>query len=464
MNPEGMGSLSRWQAHRHPMRQFIVELLPPIVDVAIVGIGSDPAGTAVRGQAVTIWVDVINNGPSALSVPVQLSFPSREKQPERKSPRIEPGEIARVEFTWKTANYDRGVHSLTAALLAEHNITVLDTSATIDIRLISPQLIASIVDVSWSPDSPVVGDPVAITITVRNDGLAATNIPITLHFPSNVKHPETRRPRVAPGSAGSASFEWRTTRYEPGGHVFRAQIPGVAGAIREFEIELRPPEVDFAVVEIYPPDPLRPIVRGDWVQITAVVRNLGPYAGRGVVTLLNEADADTMYEKSASLEPGESRDVEFTWKTLRYPVGGYDLLVRVDAEYDTEPNNDVSDPMQVRLLTDRDITVGFGNNVRPGVFAEPTSEAVLRAAPWYPNDIQIAGVDRFMIDPPMSPASESSIGVAPKPMAGKYDPSRMYWQWRSAQISPWECARFQQTVGESLPRAVVCPHAPALVR
>ena len=156
--------------------------------------------------------------------------------------------------------------------------------------------------------------------------------------------------------------------------------------------------------------------------------------------------------------------MEFTWKTLRYPVGGYDLLVRVDAEYDTEPSNDVSDPMQVRLLTDRDITVGFGNNVRPAVFAEPTSEAVLRAAPWYPNDIQIAGVDRFMIDPPMRPASESSIGVAPKPMAGKYDPSRMYWQWRSAQISPWECARFQQTVGESLPRVVVCPKAPALVR
>ena len=302
--PGGHGFVVEVASTPPSKREFIVELLPPIVDVAIVGIGSDPAGTAVRGQAVTIWVDVINNGPSALSVPVQLSFPSREKQPERKSPRIEPGEIARVEFTWKTANYDRGVHSLTAALLAEHNITVSDTSATIDIRLISPQLIASIVDVSWSPDSPVVGDPVAITITVRNDGLAATNIPITLHFPSNVKHPETRRPRVAPRSAGSASFEWRTTRYEPGGHVFRAQIPGRAGAIREFEIELRPPEVDFAVVEIYPPDPLRPIVKGDWVQITAVVRNLGPYAGRGIVTLLNEADADTMYEKSASLEPG----------------------------------------------------------------------------------------------------------------------------------------------------------------
>ena len=59
--------------------------------------GSDPAASAVRGQQVQIWVDVINNGPSALTVPVQLAFPSDEKQPERKSPWIEPGQTARVE-------------------------------------------------------------------------------------------------------------------------------------------------------------------------------------------------------------------------------------------------------------------------------------------------------------------------------------------------------------------------------
>ena len=66
-------------------QRFEIELLPPIVNVAILGIGSDPADTVVKGQAVKIWVDVINNGPSALEVPVQLSFPSDEKKPERKS-------------------------------------------------------------------------------------------------------------------------------------------------------------------------------------------------------------------------------------------------------------------------------------------------------------------------------------------------------------------------------------------
>jgi hypothetical protein len=445
-------------------QRFEIELLPPIVNVAILGIGSDPADTAVKGQAVKIWVDVINNGPSALEVPVQLTFPSNEKKPERKSPRVEPGEIARVEFTWKTANYDIGVHILTVTLLAEYNTTELDTSATIQIRLISAQLIASIVEISWSPKSPVVGEPVAITVSVRNDGLVTSSIPVTLYFPSGGKQPETRRPRVAAGAIGSASFTWRTSRYEPGDHIFRVVIVGMAGAVRDFVIELLPPTADFAVVDFQPPDALYPIVKGDWVQITAMVRNLGPYASRGTVTLLDETDRDTMYEQSVSLEPGEFKDVEFIWKTLRYPVGKYDLMVRVDTEYDTDPDNDYSDQVQVRLLTDRDITVGFGDGAQPAVFADRTSRTILRATPQYSDAIQVTGGVQSPVDGLISPATESQMGVAPRPMGGKYDSARMYWQWRSAQISAWECARYQKVIEESQPRPILCPEAGALVR
>ena len=445
-------------------REFNVELLPPMVDVAIVGMGSDPSETAVRGQEVKIWVDVINNGPSALNVPVQLSFPSSDKQPGQKSTRIAPGEIARVEFTWKTSNDDPGIHALTATILAEYNTTELDTSATIQIRLISAQLMASIVGISWDPVSPVVGEPVRITVTARNDGLVEANIPVTLHFPSGDKQPETRRPRVAPGAVGTASFTWRTSRYEPGDHVFRVQIPGVAGATRTFEIGLRPPEVDFAILGFQTPDPLHPIVKGDWVEMTVVVQNQGPYAGRGTVYLLNSANLGTMYEQSASLEPDEFREMEFTWKTLRYPVGGYELLARVDAEYDTDSDNDESDRVRVHLLTDRDITVGFGNNVRPAVFAEPVAQADLSSIARYRNDILVVGSRETPIDRPINAESGPPIGASPKPASENYDPATMYWQWRSAQLSPWACARYQGTIGESLPRAVLCPRAPGVVR
>ena len=448
-------------------RHFTIELLPPLVDVAIVGMGSDPADTAIRGRSVKIWVDVINNGPLALHVPIQLSFPSEEKRPELKSPRVKPGETVRVEFTWKTANYAAGNHLLTATLLADNNITELDTTASIQIKLVSPQLIASIVDISWSPGSPVVGEPVRITVSVRNDGIVSANIPVTLYFPSGDKQPETRRPRVAPGAVGAAAFTWRTSRYEPGDHVFRVRIPGVAGAVRTFEIELRPPEVDFAVVDLQAPDPLHPIVKGDWLEMTVVVQNQGPYAGRGTVYLLNSADPDPMYEHSVSLEPSEIKDIQFTWKTLRYPIGEYDLSIRVEAEYDTDPDNDRSDLVPVHLLTNLDITVGFGDDALPDIFAGGMIEARLNLAPGYPNEIRFIS---DAIDPKLptndltAPPTASLMGVEPKPLDGRHDPARLYWQWRSAQFSPWECARYQQTVGESLPRAVLCPGAPSMVR
>ena len=444
--------------------RFTVELLPPIVDVAIVGMGSDPGETAVKGQAVQIWVNIINNGPLALNVPVQLAFPSDQKTPERKSSRIEPGEPARVEFIWKTASYDAGVHTLTATLLADYNITELDTSATIQIRLVPAQLMASIIEISWSPKSPVVGEPVSIAVAVRNNGPVAANIPVTLYFPSGDKLPETRRPRVAPGAVGSASFDWRTSRYEPGEHLFRVQIIGVVGAVRDFAIELLPPAVDFAVVDFLPPEPLRPTVKGDWVHITAVVQNLGPHAGRGVVVLLDNVNHDPMYEKSVSLEPGEFKNVEFTWKTLRYPVGEYDLLVRIDAEFDTNSNNDHSNPARVHLLTARDITVGFGNDIQPAVFGEPTGEAAMRSASIYPSEIQVTSEAQLPVDNLISPVSYSPMRVPPRPTSSKYHPARVYWLWRAAQISPWKCARFQQLTGTSQPRAVICPQAATLVR
>ena len=244
----------------------------------------------------------------------------------------------------------------------------------------------------------------------------------------------------------------------------RSECRYVAGAFKTFEIELRPPEVDFAVVSFQTPDPLYPIVKGDWVEITVVVQNQGQYSGRGTVYLLNGANPDVMYEQAASLEPGEFREVEFTWKTLRYPVGGYELLARVDAEHDTDPSNDRSDLAPVHLLTDRDITVGFGSAVRPAVFAEPTSKVGLSSMPRYRDDISVVGNSHAPVERPIAAASDLSMGVSPKPADRNSDTVRMYWRWRSAQISPWECARLQQTVGESLPRAVVCPKAPALVR
>ena len=275
---------------------------------------------------------MINNGPAGLNVPVQLTFPSSEKQPERKSARVEPGQTARVEFTWKTGNYAPGVHVLTAELLAEYNITELATSATVEVRLAPAQLMASIVDVTWSPESPVVGEAVTITVTVRNEGLVAASIPVTLRFPSGDKQPEARSPRVAPGAVGTTSFTWRTGGYLPGNHGFVVEVASTPPLAHEFTVELLPPMVDVAIVGMGS-DPSETAVQGQAVKIWVDVINNGPSALNVPVQLTFPSSEKQPERKSTRIEPGQTARVEFTWKTGNYAPGVHVLTAELLAEY-----------------------------------------------------------------------------------------------------------------------------------
>ena len=72
------------------------------MDTEIISVTSDPPSTALQGQPVTILVQVRNNGRAAINVPVELTFPSADKAPERRSPRVLPGATETVNFVWKT--------------------------------------------------------------------------------------------------------------------------------------------------------------------------------------------------------------------------------------------------------------------------------------------------------------------------------------------------------------------------
>ena len=253
---------------------FTVELLAPVVNVAIVGMGSDPADTAMVGESVAVWVEVRNDGPAAIDVPVQLTFPSGEKQPERKSARVAPGATGRVTFTWMTSNYKAGTHTLSAGIQIPDNFTRGKTDEQLEFLLTPPVITATIVDVSASPNAPTVGEAVTITVTVRNDGPVAAHIPITLRFPSADKQPETRRPRVEPGATGTASFTWRTGNYPPGEHTFSVEVASAPPSTRPFTVELLAPVVNVAIVGMGS-DPAGSAVRGQHVDVWVDVTNHG---------------------------------------------------------------------------------------------------------------------------------------------------------------------------------------------
>ncbi len=411
-----------------------VELL---VDAEIVSVTSRPSEPAALGRPVDITVAVRNNGPVAVNIPVILHFPSPGKQPERRSPRVPAGESETVTFIWRTSRYDAGGHSF--------RVTLGTSDAPLDSRVFNLQLlpaqdVESLLDVeivsitSNPPDAAVRGQPVDIMVAVRNNGPAAVNVPVILHFPSPDKQPERRSPRVQAGEDAVARFTWRTSRYQAGAHFFRVTLGASDAPLesRVFELQLLPPAVDFSVQSIAVGGVAGPFAKGEWVFIAARVANLGEWGGSGRIILRNLSYGNDLYGRSMHLEPGESKTVEFVWKTLRYRVGRHEIQVYADAPNDAAPGNDVSGVAVVNVLPADDITVGAG--------------AVVFGTPTQPSGAMLAGLAVSDSDAIYEPAG--AIGAL----------------YRRARTSAIHCARLQRRLGHPQPRAALCPAAPSLVR
>ncbi len=573
-----------------------VELTLAPFDAEILSIASNPADTAVQGQPVEILVQVRNNGPVAIPVPIELTFPSADKAPERRSPRVAAGGQATAAFVWSTGNYPVGVHTLRAALVSDGNITtgrtaddvqveltvaplaatitkvwstpdapmvgtpveimvavrndgpvgvnvpitlhypsagkqpetrrprvgsgetglatfewltgnyrpgthsfrvvigsdvsaervfelmlaqaLLDRGAAVRVELARAPLAAAITNISSTPDAPMVGTPVEITVAVRNDGPLAVNVPVTLHYPSADKQPETRRPRVAPGETALARFEWRTSRYTPGTHAFRVIIPSESPgdpplASQVFNLVLLAPLADFAVENITVPDIGRPFVQGEWIPIAALVRNLGPSQGRGTLTLEDATDAThlaEMYQRSITLEPGESRWVEFTWKSLRYDPGERHLRIVADGDYDPTHHNNRTQLATVALLPNQDIIIGFGDDSADALVFKDASPPALQTTGDALDRIVALSAASYQAQTFAAPELGSPILAAHVAVAGRNfaDTAQvvlaMHRLHQAAYQSAHHCSDLQRRLGNSHPRAVLCPAAPALMR
>ena len=385
-------------------QSFTIELLPPAADFAVTELRRpDPARPIVKGDWADVAATVTNTGPYAGRAAVTLrALPAGPdagvgQDIAVRSVDLAAGASATVDFAWHTRRYPVGQLRLQAVasapydanlgnnasdpmpvtILTDRDIT-LDSASAVTAAMAPPRVNTAphiisyaIVDVLLNPKQPAVSDPVAITVRVRNDGTHAANVPVTLYFPSPDKQPETRRPRIAPGQTGTATFTWRTGDYSPGTHTFQVRVGTKAS--QSFTIELLLPAADFAVTELRRPNPARPIVRGDQASVAATVTNIGPYAGRAAVTLRalpadpdagTDADAgQDIAVRSVDLAAGASAIVDFAWHTRRYPVGELRLQAVVSAPYDANPGNNASDPMPVPILTDRDITLDSASAV-----------------------------------------------------------------------------------------------------
>ena len=218
------------------------------IDADIVSISASPAETAMKGEEVTIEVEVRNTGPATVNVPITLHFPSESKNPETLSPPLGSGETGMVNFVWRTRDYSVGDHTLTVTVPGQYNVTGGMTSVDLHFRLDPLTITATIVDIAANPVAPSVGEPVSITVTVRNDGPIAANIPITLHFPSANKRPEIKNPRLNPGETGTVAFDWFTRNYTAGAHQFLIELATAGTPFQHFTIDLLPTVENVAII------------------------------------------------------------------------------------------------------------------------------------------------------------------------------------------------------------------------
>ncbi len=426
---------------------------PPHTNAEISGISSDPSSTAIQGQWVEISVTVLNNGSAEVVAPVKLSFPSPDKQPETVTLRVPANQTATANFTWKTRHYEVGAHTLRAELLLENNVTTGLTESAITVRLLAPTISASIAGITNDPELPVVGEPVLVSVAVRNEGILPANIPVTLHFPSNNKQPETRRPHAEPGETVHANFTWRTGNYQPGNHEFRVEAPA---AERTFTVNLAAPKVDFRVVEVHGPNPDVPIVQGDSIDVSALVTNAGPQEGHATV-LLRDAQRDrVMYSENLELQAHESQVVGFTWKTSRYDLGTYRLQIMVDAANDTNRGNDVSELGAATIVDDRDITIGYRGSLLDAQFLGRLGQPDLPSAPnfsiasisWTPEEpvvgdavsigVEIINHGTTTISVPITLyfPSEDKQPETRRPRIGGGDTATATFTWRTSRYPP----------------------------
>ena len=303
-----------------------VELTLAPLDAEILSIASNPANTAVQGQPVEILVQVRNNGPVAIPVPIELTFPSPDKAPERRSPRVLPGATETVNFVWKTGAYSVGEHTLRATLTGVDNVTEGNTSADVRVELTLAPLDAEILSITSNPaNTAVQGQPVEILVQVRNNGPVAIPVPIELTFPSADKAPERRSPRVLPGATETVNFAWKTGDYSVGEQTLRATLTGVGNVTEgntsaDVRVELTTAPVDAEILSITS-NPANTAVQGQPVEILVQVRNNGPVAIPVPIELTFPSPDKAPERRSPRVLPGATETVNFVWKTGDYSVG-----------------------------------------------------------------------------------------------------------------------------------------------
>ena len=199
---------------------------PVLADLVVESITWSPENPSV-GDTVTFTVTIKNQGPGdalASTVNYGRDGATTRFDADSVSP-IPSGQSAIETFTWKAV---AGSHTFTAfadgirqvaETLEDNNVLTI----TWDNALLADLVVEGI---TWSPQSPSVGDTVTFTVTIKNQG-PGNALSSTVNYVRDGATTRFNADSVPPIPAGQSATETFTWKALAGSHTFTAFADGI---------------------------------------------------------------------------------------------------------------------------------------------------------------------------------------------------------------------------------------------
>ena len=284
----------------------------PAPDLTIQDITWSPANPS-EGNSVTFTVAMKNQGNGKADYSHVAYYIDGTYLASIYVGQISPGATAKKTFTWTA---QAGSHTIKA--VADFYMRVVESDEANNEKTVTlsppvPDLIVP--NITWSPASPLVGDPVTFSVTIKNQGgtgAAASNL--TYYIDGQLRgHQEVQG--LAAGATVTKTFTWAA---QPGSHTIKAVADSDMIIFEgnetnnEKTVNFSGPPLSDLIVQNIVSSPASPLV-GDTVTFTVTIKNLG--SGRTNYSYV-ACYIDDTHLTSVSVNPmaaGATATRTFTW-------------------------------------------------------------------------------------------------------------------------------------------------------
>jgi len=309
-------------------------------DIAISSI-SLSSNIVKAGETVKIGVCVKNKGNYTESFHVKV-FYNQTFLMEKYVDSLPPLKVTCIDFLWNTAGVSEGNYMVTGvAGPVEGEIEVEDNVLKVGPLTVLPSLPNIVHDVAITflnaePLQVQVGQPVNITLCIKNFGTEPESFNVTIYYDS-FPLAILKVGFLAPGANVTLFYVWDTSNVLEGNYTIRAVIPPLAGeenvANNQFvdgKVWVRAPQApvkkhDVAVTSLSISK--SQVYRGEDLMVYVNVVNVGDYDESFRLTVY--ANMSAVWTCLVDLRAGDGRLLSFAWK-VNLEVGRHVVWARAE--------------------------------------------------------------------------------------------------------------------------------------